>query len=55
MKYALIPILKEIDAFGDRFYRQSQELRDYNNESINALELLLKLYHANKPSDNEKP
>lgn len=53
MKYSLIPILKEIDAFGDRFYKQPQELRDYNNESINALELLLKLYHANKPTDDK--
>ena len=53
MKYAIIPILREIEAFGDTYTQQDNCHENLTGESVlrnnkKALELLLKLYEANK-------
>ena len=53
MKYKLIPILKEIDDFGQRYDAMSQEEMNaaYSDYAFEGCELALKLYYANKPTE----
>ena len=54
MKYAIIPILKEIDDFGQRYDAMSQEEMNaaYSDYAFEGCELALKLYYANKPTED---
>lgn len=53
MKYAIIPILKEIDDFGQRYDAMSQEetYDEYSEFAFEGCALALKLYYANKPTE----
>ena len=55
MKYAIIPILKEIDVFGQAYeelYPEPPTNQVMHQRSAEiALYLIMKLYHANKPTE----